>query len=96
MSDNSKYLKSVVIEKLIENDAQIFEDVTIEEARLNLFLNGEKTILKYDYQTKQPTTNGGDLWKVTVYDKQFETPTWAKGKLIYHIFVDRFSKINII
>lgn len=44
MSDNSKYLKSVVIEKLIENDAQIFEDVTIEEARLNLFLNGEKAI----------------------------------------------------
>ncbi len=44
MSGNSKYLKSVVIEKLIENDAQIFEDVTIEEARLNLFLNGEKAI----------------------------------------------------
>lgn len=69
-----------------------FEDVGIHYFYFEIFLNGEKTILKYDYQTKQPTTNGGDLWKVTVYDKQFETPTWAKGKLIYHIFVDRFSK----
>lgn len=42
--DNTKYLKTVVIEKLIENEATIFEDVTIEEARLSLYLNGEKTI----------------------------------------------------
>ena len=42
--DNSKYLKTVVIDKLIENEAHEVEDVTIEEARLNLFLNGEKAI----------------------------------------------------
>ncbi len=42
--DNAKYLKTVVIEKLIENEATEVEDVTIEEARLNLFLNGEKAI----------------------------------------------------
>jgi FdhD protein len=44
MDDNTKYLRTVVIDKLIENEAQEFEDVTIEEARLNLFLNGEKAI----------------------------------------------------
>lgn len=44
MDDNTKYLKTVVIDKLIENEAHEFEDVTIEEARLNLFLNGEKAI----------------------------------------------------
>lgn len=42
--DNAKYLKTVVIDKLIENEATEFEDVTIDESRLNLFLNGEKTI----------------------------------------------------
>ncbi|WP_428024588.1 formate dehydrogenase accessory sulfurtransferase FdhD [Arcobacter sp.] len=42
--DNTKYLKTVIIDKLIENEAHEFEDVTIEEARLNLFLNGEKAI----------------------------------------------------
>ncbi|WP_428025937.1 formate dehydrogenase accessory sulfurtransferase FdhD [Arcobacter sp.] len=42
--DNAKYLKTVVIDKLIENEAHEVEDVTIEEARLNLFLNGEKAI----------------------------------------------------
>ncbi|RXJ79982.1 formate dehydrogenase accessory sulfurtransferase FdhD [Arcobacter sp. F2176] len=44
MDDNTKYLKTVIIDKLIENEAHEFEDVTIEEARLNLFLNGEKAI----------------------------------------------------
>lgn len=42
--DNSKYLKTVIIDKLIENKAVEFEDVTIDEVRLNLYLNGEKTI----------------------------------------------------
>ena len=41
---NTKYLKTVVIDKLIENEVIMVEDVTIEEARLNLYLNGEKTI----------------------------------------------------
>lgn len=43
--DNSKYLKTVIIDKLIENEANMVEDVTIEEARLNLYLNGEKLYL---------------------------------------------------
>ena len=41
---NTKYLKTVVIDKLIENEAIMVEDVTIEESRLNLYLNGEKAI----------------------------------------------------
>ena len=42
--ENAKYLKTIVIDKLIENEATMVEDVTIEESRLNLFLNGEKAI----------------------------------------------------
>ena len=42
--ENAKYLRTVVIDKLIENEATEVEDVTIEEARLSLYLNGEKAI----------------------------------------------------
>ena len=48
--DNSKYLKTVIIDKLIENEANMVEDVTIEEARLNLYLNGEKA--KFSFTTE--------------------------------------------
>ncbi|MGB5919112.1 formate dehydrogenase accessory sulfurtransferase FdhD [Arcobacter sp.] len=41
---NEKYLKSVIIDKISENEAVEFNDVTIDESRLNLYLNGEKTI----------------------------------------------------
>ena len=30
-----------------------------------------------------------DMWKMSV---NFEVPEWAKGKIMYHIFVDRFNK----
>lgn len=30
-----------------------------------------------------------DMWKMSV---NFEVPKWAKGKIMYHIFVDRFHK----
>ena len=29
-----------------------------------------------------------DMWKLSV---NFKTPDWAKGKIMYHIFVDRFN-----
>ena len=29
-------------------------------------------------------------WQLTVYDKDFETPDWLKGGIIYQIFPDRF------
>jgi FdhD protein len=42
--ENEKYLKKVFIDKLIENKLYHEEDVTIDESRLNLYLNGHKTI----------------------------------------------------
>ncbi|RXK00272.1 sulfurtransferase FdhD [Arcobacter sp. CECT 8986] len=41
---NDKYLKKVIIEKVSGDESVEFEDVTIEEARLNLYLNGQKAI----------------------------------------------------
>ena len=32
-----------------------------------------------------------DMWKMSV---NFEVPDWAKGKIMYHIFVDRFNRGN--
>lgn len=31
-------------------------------------------------------------WQITVYKKDFKTPDFIKGGIIYHIFVDRFCK----
>ncbi len=42
--DKSKYLKTIVIDKLSGNSIKTVDDLTIEEARLNVFLNGEKAI----------------------------------------------------
>ena len=36
--------------------------------------------------------NDGRLYQFTVYKKGYRTPDWAKGGVIYHIFVDRFNK----
>ena len=32
-----------------------------------------------------------DMWKMSV---NFDVPSWAKGKVMYHIFVDRFNRGN--
>ncbi len=42
--NNDKYLKKVIIDKVHGDEAEEFCDVTIEEARLNVYLNGEKAI----------------------------------------------------
>ena len=31
-------------------------------------------------------------WQLTVYDKNFKTPDWAKGAIMYQIFPDRFCR----
>ncbi len=41
---NDKYLKKVIIDKFLGNEAKEFEDLTIDESRLNLYLNGQKAI----------------------------------------------------
>ncbi len=34
----------------------------------------------------------GDLWQVSCVPKDFTTPDWAKGAIIYQVFPDRFHK----
>jgi glycosidase len=33
-------------------------------------------------------------WQLTVYEKGYSTPEWIKGGLIYHIFADRFARVE--
>ncbi|MGM0622573.1 MAG: formate dehydrogenase accessory sulfurtransferase FdhD [Campylobacterota bacterium] len=42
--ENEKYLKVVMIDKVIDNEVKTVEDVTIDESRLSVYLNGEKAI----------------------------------------------------
>lgn len=38
--------------------------------------------------------DNGECWQMTVYDKNFKTPDWLKGGIIYQIFPDRFNSSN--
>lgn len=42
--DNSKYLKTIIIDKVSGGEFIEKEDVVIDESRINIYLNGEKTI----------------------------------------------------
>lgn len=35
-----------------------------------------------------------DLWQITAYDPDFETPEWAPGSVVYQIFPDRFANAD--
>ena len=52
--------------------------------------NGEIIGRNNHGELSQDATLG--LWQLTVYEKDFETPTWAKGKIMYQIFPDRFCR----
>ena len=38
------------------------------------------------------STEGGELFQLTVYDEKFRTPEFLKGGIMYQIFPDRFCK----
>lgn len=61
---------------------------------INIVVNGEEKWLGMDYesQTLFLCNEMNKPWTITAYYKEFEVPEWAKGKVMYHIFVDRFFK----
>ena len=47
----------------------------------------------YSYLPKvMPADISYDSYVLTIYEKDFSTPDWIKGGIMYHIFVDRFAK----
>ena len=69
--------------------------VTIKERGLYFYYfrviqkNGSFRLFKQGDDTNMEE---GDLWQVSVVPKDFTTPDWAKGAIIYQIFPDRFHK----
>ena len=70
-------------------------NVTIKERGLYFYYfrviqkNGSFRLFKQGDDTNMEE---GDLWQVSVVPKDFTTPDWAKGAIIYQIFPDRFHK----
>lgn len=40
---------------------------------------------------KVDKSSARNLWQITVYDKNFKTPDWLSGGMIYQIYPDRFN-----
>ena len=51
--------------------------------------NKEKKYFKKGGEEKNPNILTGEKWKLSV---NFDVPEWAKGKIMYHVFVDRFNR----
>lgn len=71
-----------------------FENAYVHYCCFEVKLDGKQKYLKRNTQTNEPFISDGDgyHWDVTVYEKGFFTPEWAKGGTMYQIFVDRFSR----
>ncbi len=59
-----------------------------------LFLRGIDTLFTSTYnQVDFTLENHSDgRFALLVYEKEYKTPDWFKGRIMYHIFVDRFAK----
>lgn len=59
---------------------------------IKLVINQREIWLKNDVQNKCASLTNEDMpyWTITVYEKGFSVPDWAKGKIMYQIFPDRF------
>lgn len=71
-----------------------FNNLGIYYFCIKIVINNEQKWIKLDSKTNKPvlTENNLPYWTITVYDNNFEVPNWAKGKIMYHIMVDRFYK----
>ena len=54
---------------------------------------GEFFVTAFDFNVGHISPNG-KWWQLTCYDKNFKTPHWLSGGLIYQIFPDRFYSSN--
>ncbi len=55
----------------------------------SFYINQQLLYFKKENQKDFSTVSQMDKWQMSV---NFEVPEWAKGKIMYHIFVDRFYR----
>jgi glycosidase len=73
----------------------IFDEFGIYWYRFEIRLFSRNTIYAgNDGYGKAITGEWLPEWQLTVYDKSYTTPDWLKGGLIYHIFPDRFARVE--
>ena len=94
--DNAGYYEVEMNRASSLDDYDIFECETTFETGLYFYnfrytsSHGEFFITKFNngigYVSKE-----GEKWQLTCYDKEFKTPDWLKGGIIYQIFPDRFN-----
>ena len=78
-----------------EDEYCYFEnEITIDTSALyyyyfSYYIGGQKKLVtaKSEYCNQQ--INNSEKWKLSV---NFNVPSWAKGKIMYHIFIDRFNR----
>ena len=70
------------------------ENVGIHYFCIRLVINGKVVYIKNDIHQECASMTNNDMpyWTLTVYESSFEVPKWAKGKIMYQIFPDRFYK----
>ncbi len=62
--------------------------------RFEIYADGKTYYVGNDGQGKAIIGDWLKSWQLTVYDKNYKTPNWLKGGLIYHIFPDRFARVS--
>lgn len=72
----------------------LLENTGLHYFCIALIINGKRIYIKNDIQHECASLTNDEMpyWTLTVYEKEFEVPEWAKGKLMYQIFPDRFFK----
>lgn len=53
---------------------------------------GVFNVVKSEHSMGIVSKDEGGLWQLTVYSRDFKTPEWLKGGIIYQIFPDRFYR----
>lgn len=76
------------------NARVVFDEIGVYYYAISLNLNGNNVWIKKSSETCLPciTTENFPFWRITACEKDFKVPNWAKGGIIYHIFVDRFRR----
>ena len=71
-----------------------FEHIGLYYFYFQLIINGEEKWIMLDQKNNKPVIDSvnGKKWTITAYESEFEVPDWAQGKVMYHIFVDRFYR----
>lgn len=83
--------------KFNDSDYAVFEsEITLETSALYYYYfsykcNGQYTLLKKENGGENTTISKQQCFKLSV---NFSAPDWAKGAIMYHIFVDRFNRGN--